>query len=98
MSSFVEMNKAKEPVKRLLYATTIIQSPLGITPLPSKPSICDQGRTWLWAGVTGKAKAVVQKADDAVEVSAQKVEGTLRTAAGAAKCAVDTLMGRRSEE
>ncbi len=48
--------------------------------------------------MTGKAKAVVQKADDAVEVSAQKVKGTLRTAAGAAKSAADTLMGRRSEE
>lgn len=40
----------------------------------------------------------MQKADEAVEVSAKKVEDTLRGAAGAAKSAVDSLLGRHHHE
>jgi hypothetical protein len=43
-------------------------------------------------------KGLVEKADEALEVSAQKVEGTLRSVGGAAKSAVDSMLGRRPEE
>ncbi|EIE26051.1 hypothetical protein COCSUDRAFT_46472 [Coccomyxa subellipsoidea C-169] len=48
--------------------------------------------------VTSKAREVAHKANEAVEVSAQTVEDSLRGAAGAAKSAVDSILGRRPEE
>lgn len=49
-------------------------------------------------GTKETGASFVQRADDAVEVSAKKVEGTLRGVAGAAKSAVDSILGRRHEE
>lgn len=48
--------------------------------------------------MTSKAREVAHKANEAVEVSAQTVEDSLRGAAGAAKSAVDSILGRRPEE
>jgi hypothetical protein len=51
------------------------------------------------AAAAGKTKetsaGIVQRADEAVEVAAEKVEGTLRGVAGAAKSAVDSILGRQ---
>lgn len=61
-----------------------------------------QNRPSVVAGAAEQTKetgeSFVQRADDAVEVSARKVEGTLRGVAGAAKSAVDSILGRRHEE